>query len=522
MPSIDHTVAVAHPVVTDLNLCFLSPSLSPSTCGLDPRIWHRVEKDLLLYQSQQSAWLYVALANEEELAAEDLVVVDIRVGELPPNTGPNCSWESRPGGIWVLRSKFSKKIDEAVTEVDVLFGIDAVDPRPGWALMRLPLHLNARKDTPVARLSVLHGRAKSGSEDRPTLRVGADNKFKIVQISDTHMVTGVGVCTDAIDADGRDMSAREADPLTIAFIEKILDVEKPDLAVFTGDQLHHDIPDSQSALFKVVAPVIERSIPFAAVFGNHDSEGHHALSRTAQMSILQKLPWSLCEPGPEEVDGIGNFHLQVLAPSPSRLPLANLYFLDSHGKISNIFGPYYDHIKQSQIEWFLQERSAHWKDKSNRDLSITFFHIPLPEFQDRRLVIRGGCRREPTEGPSCNSHFYDALVNERISAVGCGHDHVNDFCALLRQPREKGDKAALSGPWLCYGGGSGFGGYCSYGRKRYHRRVRIWEFDMSTGSLKTWKRVEYALGRVDEILLVEGGVAVYHPEEGDDRNCAVS
>jgi hypothetical protein len=29
----------------------------------------------------------------------------------------------------------------------------------------------------------------------------------------------------------------------------------------------------------VVAPIIDRSIPFAAVFGNHDSEGTHALSR---------------------------------------------------------------------------------------------------------------------------------------------------------------------------------------------------------------------------------------------------
>ena len=58
-----------------------------------------------------------------------------------------------------------------------------------------------------------------------------------------------------------------------------MDAEKPDLVVPTGDQLHHDISDSQSALFKVVAPIIERSIPFAAVFGNHDSEGIHTLSR---------------------------------------------------------------------------------------------------------------------------------------------------------------------------------------------------------------------------------------------------
>jgi DNA repair exonuclease SbcCD nuclease subunit len=93
------------------------------------------------------------------------------------------------------------------------------------------------------------------------------------------MVTGVAICKDAIDAYGKNLPESEADPLTVDFIGKILDVEKPDLVILTGDQLHHDIPDSQSALFKVVAPIINRSIPFAAVFGNHDSEGTHALSR---------------------------------------------------------------------------------------------------------------------------------------------------------------------------------------------------------------------------------------------------
>ena len=93
------------------------------------------------------------------------------------------------------------------------------------------------------------------------------------------MGTGAGICKDGIDADGNYLPESEADPQTVKFIEQILDIERPDLVIFTGDQLHHDIPDSQSALFKVVAPIIARSIPFAAVFGNHDSEGIHALSR---------------------------------------------------------------------------------------------------------------------------------------------------------------------------------------------------------------------------------------------------
>ena len=271
------TDAVAHPVVTDLTVCIFSGS--PSTCDLDSRIWYRLDKDLYLYTSQQSASLYVALADEEELAAGDLLVRDIRVGAAPPNPSSGRPWESRPGGLWILRSEFSGEIDDAVTEVDVLFGMGAVDPRPQWTLMESSLQLNTQLTVPITRLSVLRGRVKPRPDVQAALRVKEDGKFRIVQISDTHIVTGVGICNDAIDSHGNDLPESEADPLTVDFMGKILDIEKPDLVILTGDQLHHDVPDSQTALFKVFNPIIERSIPFAAVFGNHDSEGVHALSR---------------------------------------------------------------------------------------------------------------------------------------------------------------------------------------------------------------------------------------------------
>jgi len=67
------------------------------------------------------------------------------------------------------------------------------------------------------------------------LRVKENSKFKIVQISDMHIVTGVGVYKDAINAHGNNLPESEADPLTIDFIGKILDVEKPDLVILTRD-----------------------------------------------------------------------------------------------------------------------------------------------------------------------------------------------------------------------------------------------------------------------------------------------
>ena len=284
-PTLPTRAVVAHQVVTDLIVCTSPPTTSSAICASDTRTWHRINKELHLHQAQQKAWLYLALEDEEGLAADDEVVLDIRVGGQPLDPRPNDLWERRHGGIWILKSKFFGKIDQAITEVDVLFGTDAVDPRPQWTLMQSPLQLGAHSSVPVARLSVLHGRSRPPLDARKTLRVREDGRFKIVQISDTHMVTGVGICRDAIDADGNKLPKSEADPLTVDFIGKVLDIEEPDLVVYTGDQLHHDILDSQTPIFKVTAPSITRSIPFAAVFGNHDSEGIYALSRKLPSSV---------------------------------------------------------------------------------------------------------------------------------------------------------------------------------------------------------------------------------------------
>lgn len=246
------------------------------------------------------------------------------------------------------------------------------------------------------------------------------------------------------------------------------------------------------------------------------------------MSLFQSLPYSLCQPGPEDVEGVGNYYLSILphrdeTKSRPEVPVATLYCVDTHGEISSdVKNPDYDWIKQSQINWFTEtsqslretrETSSGMKT-SSKHLSLVFLHIPVPEYGDERLEVRSGTRREPTEGPSHNSHFYDALVDEGVSAVGCGHDHGNDFCGLLPrvgselQSVDRGsDRASRTqlGPWLCYGGACGYGGYGSYGGLPFHRQSRVWEFDTKMGGIKTWKRREYVQERVDELVLVEGG-----------------
>lgn len=289
-------------VITDLTIAFNEPQDEVRHCTLDSPRWHRVEKHLHLHTTEQNAWLMVAQLQEGKLVEDDLVITDVRIGELEPcdhdhddhhlcegdqtanrTTSP---WERRPGGIWVARRRYMGGNHQAqvVTGVDVLFGVDAVEPRPQWKILKQPLLLpGAQPDVPLPRLTIRYFSPTSGPDEpqhpRIPLQAREDGTFKIVQVSDTHMVTGIGMCNDAIDAHGQPLPTSEADPLTVKFLGATLDLEKPDLVILAGDQLHHDIHDSQSALFKVVAPLIERRIPYAAVFGNHDDEGKYALSR---------------------------------------------------------------------------------------------------------------------------------------------------------------------------------------------------------------------------------------------------
>ncbi|KAK3675371.1 hypothetical protein LTR78_004881 [Recurvomyces mirabilis] len=563
LPTSIHSALPSHhagTVITDITVAFCSTTNPFSQCRLDAEKWHRVEKDLYLRSGWvQSAYLHVTRRKEEELTAGDKVVMAVRVGRLDPGMGEKGQgeekWESRPGGIWLLRSnkRHDSDSEKAITAVDVLFGADAVDPRTGWSLAQTPLLLDTDSNTPSARLSVRRGhlnpKAEEKTRDTP-LRIRKDGKFKILQISDAHLSTGTGKCRDAIGADHQPITNCEADPHTLDFLDRILDDEKPDLVILSGDQVEGpSAPDTQTTIYKFAAPLIERQIPFACIFGNHDDEGPVALSRKAQMDLLQTLPYSLSRPGPEEVDGVGNYHLEILAPSPSQHSALTLYLLDTHsGSPDEKKYKGYDWLKPSQIAWFKRTAQSLRKEHakySHFHLDMAFIHIPLPEYglrEEGALTVQGGEWREGVTAPGYNSGFYDALVEEGVVAVGCGHDHVNDYCALKNHvstmpaagdasPSSLGRREDLPpststshhghtssfshenklGPWLCYAGGSGFGGYAGYGG--FHRRVRVWEVDANAGQIVTWKRVECCSAgerreREGELMVVDGGRVV--------------
>ena len=217
-----------------------------------------------------------------------------------------------------------------------------------------------------------------------------------------------------------------------------------------------------------------------------------------------------------------------------------LYLLDTHTYSpdeKHYHG--YDWLKPDQIAWF-RETAGALKAKHAKyakiHLDMAFLHIPLPEYRDTRNVVKGGEWREGVTAPTFDSGFGQALVDMGVHVVSCGHDHVNDYCALQRGDGggsggggERGDggdadvadhaaaavmrehesaRGSKNELWMCYAGGAGFGGYAGYGG--YHRRIRFWEIDSNSGRIATYKRVEYGdtESRIDELVVVDGGRVV--------------
>jgi len=210
-----------------------------------------VDKDLNLNKRWTSAaYLHVKRKKEEELLPGDKVIIDISVGKLDPTMSTKGQgderWESRPAGIWLKRSAKRGASDSphAITAVDILFGADAVDPRDGWGIVGTSLLLGSSGEEQEPRLSVRRG--KLATTPKPTPRINEHGKFKIMQAADLHLSTGTGHCRDEQPV-GLNGGKCEADPRTLDFMARLLDEEKPDLVVLSGDQVNGETaPDAQS------------------------------------------------------------------------------------------------------------------------------------------------------------------------------------------------------------------------------------------------------------------------------------
>ena len=231
--------------------------------------------------------------------------------------------------------------------------------------------------------------------------------FKIVQITDLHYKLGV-----------------KASEQGLACVREMVQTEKPDLVVVTGDIIYSAPADS--TLSVVLKTFAQLGVPFCMTFGNHDYD--FKTPAVALYNQMQKTPNCVM---PVLQGKNTDYSLPILSSNGKRTA-AVLYCIDTHNKpaIGGIGG--YQWISHNQITWYRQRSMVYKQKNGGRPVpSLAFLHIPLPEFNYATANTQCpmyGSRLEKAYSPSLNSGMF-ASIKEMgdIMGVFCGHDHDNDY-----------------------------------------------------------------------------------------------
>jgi hypothetical protein len=249
------------------------------------------------------------------------------------------------------------------------------------------------------------------------IRLGFNStgKFKIVQFSDMHLTEG---------------SPHVA--TTEATVRAVLDAEKPDMVILTGDIVWK----TSAAPWQLVIQCMESAkVPFAFVRGNHDTE---PITLDSLFDILSRSPLFVGEKGPGEVSGTGNYILPIYDNPASTDTVRLFYFLDSHDSrhSPDIQGREWDWIYYDQIDWYRSQSRKFTLANNNRPIpALMFLHIPFPEFNHLpgKEGTVGTSGEKKAHIPGVNSGLFASLFEMGdVMGVFVGHDHDNDFIGIER------------------------------------------------------------------------------------------
>ena len=303
------------------------------------------------------------------------------------------------------------------------------------------------------------------------LRFNSDHKFKIMQIADTQEIPAVS-------------------PDTLSLINNALVREKPDLVIFTGDQIKgyskkfkKDPAIIESTIDILVEPIAKRNIPFMVTYGNHDAQC--GVDNRGQYKFYAKYD-NFISGDLRNADDVGTADIQIYSSTEDK-PVFELYIIDSHGKAKD--GAGYAPVDKKQIEWYVSRREQLKAENGDYLPSLVFQHIPVPEFFDvikkvpkgtkgavpaygaheneyfvlnDETIAEGGFMLESPASPDVNTGEFEAMSEKGdVLGIYVGHDHNNSFVVKYK------------GVDLGYTQGAGFNVY----GPGENRGVRIFELD---------------------------------------------
>lgn len=286
-----------------------------------------------------------------------------------------------------------------------------------------------------------------------------EGKLKIVQLTDIHWDPQSKNCAQ-----------------TAQTIEAVLALEKPDIAMLTGDVVTEK-PGPEG--WKAIIALLEKAqVPFTVMMGNHDAE---VMPKREIYDLLAQSPYFIGEKGPATIHGCGNYVVPVYG-ADHKTAKALLYCIDSNDYPESKDYGTYDWIHFDQIAWYRQTSARFTKENGDNPLpALAFFHIALPEYD--AIPNNGTMLGEKNEGSGAskiNSGLFASFI-EMGDVMGAfvGHDHDNDFIGTHYQIA------------LAYGRVTGTDAYGDL-----ERGMRVIELKENERSFDTWVRTPTKKGDI--------------------------
>lgn len=306
--------------------------------------------------------------------------------------------------------------------------------------------------------------------------------FKIMQLADLHM-------GEDADQDNRSMTTMAA----------LLDKEKPDLVVFSGDQLTGESIASldirRKLLYNMTRPLVARGIPWASIFGNHDACDEAGCPDSSTITLSRA---ALTDSASSSTGGLAGASTGIRDELLSEEQLSNFSYTGADGLFRSSLGGrtnYYLKVYNSATDasldqpsfllWFVDtgggdgvpqevpQDVVDWMVRTSADLTakygmlpgLLYAHIPLQEYKyayqsnsEQCTGIANDVVSQLQKGP----HLFSKLSQMHIDWVFAGHDHGSDWCCRLESTtlssKAIGGKRT-SHTSLCYGRHTGDGGY---------------------------------------------------------------
>lgn len=248
------------------------------------------------------------------------------------------------------------------------------------------------------------------------LTYNKDGSFRVAIFADLHVNTGNATQIANLQAS----------------IKKIVDEQKPNLVIFTGDNTIG--ASSESALkarIDIMVSYLEQNqIPWCHVYGNHDHE--NALPNDKQQAVYESYEYCISKAG-DDLSGVGNY-VHGIYKADGALG-AVIYCLDS-GAYDTVNGGY-DYIKEDQIAWY-EETSRLLQEYNGGEVvyGMMAFHIPLIENKkaqenkyDEALVYEysGGVNEAMCPSNTDTELLETIWERQDVKAIVTGHDHTNDY-----------------------------------------------------------------------------------------------